>query len=181
MLKLAEPGAADLAAAREAVKLYARIDRAAEDGLILSLARTAIGLCEAFCGQTLLVRQAVEVLNAEPVWRRLGASPVGAITLVEGLPAEGAAFALPVAGYGIDIDAEGVGWVRVDQPGAAGRVRVTYQAGLAASWAELPAPLAQGIVRLATHLYSHRDDAEEAAPPAAVSALWRPWRRVGLG
>lgn len=181
MLKLAELGAADLAAAREAVKLYARIDRAAEDGLIAGLARTAVGLCEAFCGQTVLARQAVEVLNAAPVWQRLSGAPVGAITLVEGLPTEGAAFVLPVDSYGIDIDADGVGWVRVTQPGAAGRVRVTYLAGLAASWADLPGPLSQGIVRLATHLYSHRDDAGEAAPPAAVSALWRPWRRVELG
>lgn len=181
MLKLAELGAADLAAAREAVKLYARIDRTAEDGLIAGLAKAAVGLCEAFCGQALLVRQAVEILNAAPAWQRLAAAPVGAISSVEGLPADCAAFALPVDSYGIDIDADGVGWVRVDRPSAAGRVRVTYEAGLAGSWSDLPAPLSQGIVRLATHLYSHRDDADEAAPPAAVSALWRPWRRVELG
>jgi uncharacterized phiE125 gp8 family phage protein len=181
VLKLAELGAADLAAARDATKLYARIAGTAEDGLITALARTAIGLCEAFCGQAVILRGAVEVLNAAAEWRRLEVAPVSAITLVEGLRAEGAAFAMPVGSYAIDIDAEGVGWVRVSDPGAAGRVRVTYQAGLATAWAELPASLAQGIVRLATHLYVHRDGADDSAPPAAVSALWRPWRRVELG
>ena len=71
------------------------------------------------------------------------------ITAVEGLPAEGAAFTLPAESYAIDIDAEGNGWVRVTTPGAAGRVRVTYLAGLADDWDRLPEPLRQGVVRLA--------------------------------
>jgi uncharacterized phiE125 gp8 family phage protein len=44
----------------------------------------------------------------------------------------------------------------------------------------LPEALRHGIVRLAAHLYSHRDEAEQAGPPAAVTALWRPWRRLRL-
>ena len=90
--------------------------------------------------------------------------------------ADGAAFALAADAYAIDIDAGGQGWLRVLAPGAAGRARVTYQAGLAADWAGVPAPLAQGVVLLAAHLFS----GAAGEPPAAVTALWRPWRRLRL-
>lgn len=181
MLTMAELPAAVLTAAAQAVNEYARIERPAEQALVERLAGTGIELCEAFCGRTAIQRAAEEMLPATSQWRRLAASPVSAILEVEGVPAEGAAFPLPVGAYAIDIDAEGVGWVQVTQPGAAGRVRIRYQAGLAADWTGLPEPLAQGVVRLATHLFSHRDAADEAAPPAAVAALWRPWRRVRIG
>src|SRR3546814_18570201 len=54
---------------------------------------------------------------------------------VTGLPAEGAVFALPIGAYGVDIDGNGDGWVRVTASGAAGRVDVTFMAGLATGWA----------------------------------------------
>ena len=44
--------------------------------------------------------------------------------------------------------------------------------------AAIPAPVLQGVVLLAVHLFEHRDGA--AAPPAAVAALWRPYRRLRL-
>lgn len=180
MLTIDEIAGADRAAAREAMKAFARIEQTHEDGLIGTLCGTALLLCEAFCGRIGVAREAVETLPASSEWRRLGAQPVRAITQVEGLPADGAAFALAVDAYQLDIDANGAGWVRVTQPGAAGQVRVTYEAGLASGWEGLPAPLRQGAVRLAVHLYTHRDDGREGPPPAAVAALWRPWRRVSL-
>jgi uncharacterized phiE125 gp8 family phage protein len=93
--------------------------------------------------------------------------------------AAGAETPLPAGAYAVDIDAAGDGWVRVTGPGGAKRVRVAYRAGLAAEENGVPEPLRQGIVRLAAHLYGARDQA--AAPPAAVTALWRPWRRMRLG
>jgi uncharacterized phiE125 gp8 family phage protein len=180
LLELVPIPAAELATARQAVKSYARVERADEDALIEELAGTALLLCEAFCGRVTIAREAVEVLPCSPTWIRLGASPVRAISNVSGVPAEGAAFALPVDAYAIDIDPDGSGWIRVTSPGAAGRVRVTYQAGLASEWDALPPPLRQGATRLAVHLYQHRDDAREGPPPGAVAALWRPWRRVQL-
>jgi uncharacterized phiE125 gp8 family phage protein len=180
MLELGGFAPADLSAAREAVKAFARVSNTGEDALIEQIAATALLMCEAFCRRTSIARQAIEVLPAASEWRRLDASPVRAIMSVEGLPAEGAAFVLPVEAYAIDIDADGVGWVRVMAPGAAGRVRVTYEAGLAADWEFLPEPLRLGAVRLATHLFTHRDDPRDGPPPGAVAALWRPWRQVQL-
>ena len=87
---------------------------------------------------------------------------------------------MPVGDYGIDIDAHAQGWVRVIQPGSAGRVRVSLSAGLSADWAGLPEPVRLGILRLAAHIHAHRDAADDVGPPAAVAALLRPWRRLRL-
>ena len=89
-------------------------------------------------------------------------------------------FPLPVASYAIDIDPSGNGWVRVSQPGAAGRMRVTYAAGMAADAAQVPDVLRQGIIMLAAHLHRERDRDVPLDPPAAVAALWRPWRRMRI-
>lgn len=164
----------------EEAKAYLRIEGAAEDAVLDGLAIAATGLCEGFTGQALIAREVRETVPASPEWRRLARTPVRSISGVEGLPAEGAAFALPTDAYAIDIDANGDGWVRVVRPGAAGRAIVTYEAGMAAESGGVPEPLRQGIVRLVAHLFTHRDAADGGGPPAAVAALWRPWRRMRL-
>jgi uncharacterized phiE125 gp8 family phage protein len=55
-------------------------------------------------------------------------------------------------------------------------MRVRYSAGLAADWAGLPEPLTQGVLRLTGHLFASRSGNGEGEPPAAVTALWRPYR-----
>ncbi len=51
---------------------------------------------------------------------------------------------------------------------------------LADGWAELSPGLTEGIIRFAAHLYRDRDAASTREPPAAVAALWRPWRELRL-
>lgn len=169
---------AAIAGARDAAKAHLRVAGDDEDALIETLAAAALAIGEAFCGTAWIAREWIDVLPVSRAWQRLGIGAVTAIESVEGLPAEGAAFALPVEAYAIDIDAHGEGWVRTVAPGSAGRVRVTFGAGAAAGWGDLPPPLAQGTVLLIAHLFAHRE--ADVAPPAAVSALWRPWRRVRL-
>jgi hypothetical protein len=53
-------------------------------------------------------------------------------------------------------------------------------AGKAADWNGIQEPLRQGIVRMAAHLYTHRDGEDGRGPPAAVTALWLPYRRLRL-
>jgi uncharacterized phiE125 gp8 family phage protein len=161
-------------------KAYLRVVGSDEDALLERLLRSAAELCEAFTGKVLLSRDFAETVAASSAWRRLERGPVQAIAGVEAIRADGVAQALAVGGYAIDIDARGDGWVRVTDAGGAARVRVSYSAGLAASWAEAPEALRQGAVRLAAHHYAHRDVAEGGGPPAVVTALWRPWRRLGL-
>jgi uncharacterized phiE125 gp8 family phage protein len=169
------PGIAD-------AKAYLRIEAADEDGLIGGLIAAAGDICEGFTGLTLIERPLRETIPLHDDWRRLTRTPVRSITGVEGLPpGGGAAFALAASAFAIDIDANGDGWVRILNPGAATRVTVTYRAGLGAAWTNLPLVLRQGVLRLVAHLYAHRDAGDDAGPPAAVAALWRPWRRMRLG
>jgi uncharacterized phiE125 gp8 family phage protein len=163
-----------------AAKAYLRIDSEAEDVLLGLLIAAAVAICERFTGLALFTRDRNDLLSvADGAWRLLPATPVSAITAVAIVDVAGVATALPAASYAIDINGGGDGWVRVGGgPGA--RVRVSYRAGLAADWVSLPPALAQGVVRLAAHLYAHRDEADDAGPPAAVAALWRPWRRMRL-
>src|SRR3546814_19735379 len=99
---------------------------------------------------------------------------------VTGLPAEGAVFALPIGAYGVDIDGNGDGWVRVTASGAAGRVDVTFMEGLATDWAGLPEAIRQGVGRPAAARFAQREGGG-SAPPAGVSAPWRHCGRWGLG
>jgi len=147
-----------ISAAASAAADYLRTGEA--DAVLRRAAAAALALAEAFCGQRLIVRGFEQALGPAPGWQRLAELPVRAITA-------------PAAGAGIDIDAHGIGWVRTD---AAASVR--YAAGLAAGWDQLAEPLAQGVVLLAAHLFEHRDGRSE--PPAAVAALWRPYRRMRL-
>ncbi|MFW2850565.1 head-tail connector protein [Sphingomonas sp. TX0543] len=165
---------AAVAAARE----FLRDSGVGEQALLEQLAASAILLGEAFTG-TLLIRRAVdEVLPVSADWRMLAEAPVNAIAQITGLPEEGAPFALPTAGHAIDIDGDGRGWIRVSAPGNARRIAVNYTAGVATDWAALPAPIAQGVVALIAHLFEDRGRATQ--PPAAVAALWRPYRRLRL-
>lgn len=161
-------------------KAYLRLEDAGEDAPLTRLIAAATALCEGFTGIVLIVRAATETVPACGAWRRLTLTPVTAIADVEGRAGAGDPFALAMDAYAIDIDAAGDGWVRVASPGPATRATVRYTTGLASDWAGLPEPIRQGIVRLAAHFYSHRDAADEAGPPAAVAALWRPWRRMRL-
>ncbi|WP_420606235.1 head-tail connector protein [Novosphingopyxis sp.] len=169
-----DPGPAALAS----LKQYLRISVETEDAALGEQLRIAYELCERFLGVTLIVRDIAEVTTAGSGWHVLTHRPVIAIDAVDGLLADGPDIALPVAAYALDIAADGGGRIRIERPGAAGRVRVRYNAGIAGYWDGVPEPLRQGIVRLAAHGYSERGGA--APPPAAVAALWRPYRRMVL-
>ncbi|HEX8640089.1 MAG TPA: head-tail connector protein [Allosphingosinicella sp.] len=162
------------------VKAYLRIATSDEDALLAGLVRSAAETCETFLGRLLIERQVEEVLPASRTWSRLGAAPVRAIEGVAALAADGSASALPESAYAIDIDAAAEGWVRLLAPIEAKRVRVTYVAGLAADPNGLGEAIRHGLIRLAGHLYLTRDSEAGGAPPAAVTALWRPSRRLRL-
>jgi uncharacterized phiE125 gp8 family phage protein len=165
------------------LKAWLRIEGSAEDAILAGLIRAAASTCEAFIGRLLLVRAVEEALPAPRGWTRLAAAPARTIETVSALDAGGETEPLAADAYAIDIDAAGEGWVRLTGPIATGRVRVSYRAGLADNPADLPEAIRQGIVRLAAHLHAHRDASGPGAapPPAAVTALWRPWRRLRMG
>jgi uncharacterized phiE125 gp8 family phage protein len=164
-----------VADAAAAAKAWLRTAGGDDDAALAGLCASAIGLAEAFCGRALVARAWHDQVAASATWQRLPVQPVTAITAVR--DADGATLA--AASYAVDIDAHGVGWIRVTDPSRSARIGVDYAAGDAASWDALPPPIAQGIVTLVAHLFDDRDGA--ATPPATVAALWRPWRQLRLG
>jgi hypothetical protein len=152
--------AAVIAGAREAARGHLRSVGREEDALIERLAAAALGLAEAYGGQALIVREHGATIGPGAAWQALPVVPVRSI--VAGAPV-----------VAVDIDADGTGWVRM---AAMGEVR--FVAGLAADWASLPPAVAQGVVLLIAHWFDTRESG--AVPPAAVGALWRPWRRMRL-
>ncbi len=158
------------------VRAFLRIEGPGEAALIARLVTAAVALGEAFTGAVFVHRTVEEVVAVgDGCWHRLAKAPVMAIHAVEGIAADGAASVLAADGYAIDIDADGVGQVRV---AGMARVRVRYVAGLASEWSCLPGAIAHGVVMLAAHLFEDRE--RNSAPPAAVAALWRPHRRLRL-
>ncbi len=159
-----------VAEAAAAAKGWLRAAGTDDDTVIAALAASALALAEAFCRRTWITRDFAETVAGTGAWQPLSAQPVAAI----GVPERGHV-PLCVTDYAIDIDACGVGWVRLAGEGPAA---VAYRAGEAIDWASLPPPVAQGVAMLVAHLFDDRAGAAE--PPAAVAALWRPWRRLAL-
>lgn len=167
-------------AALSELKHWLAIQTTQEDEALVRLIRAALDMCEAFTGAMPLAATCEEIIPASRDWHGLTTRPVHAITGVEAIRTEGTRSALPVDAYDVDITADGCGVVRVSQPGAAGRIAVRFAAGLAPGWGSLPDGLRHGIIRLAAHQYRERDDGAAAQPPAAVAALWQPWRRMRI-
>ena len=157
---------------------YVRVETGEEEAVLAGLLRTASLMCEQFVGQALVARGFSETLRASGQWQRLGLTPVQSIGAVGLIGDDGSETVLAAADYAVDIDASGDGWVRLIRSGE-GLVRVQAVAGMAADGNGVPEPLRQGIVRLTAFLFNARDGAG-GEPPAAVTALWRPYRRMRL-
>ncbi|MGN3974438.1 head-tail connector protein [Tsuneonella sp. SYSU-LHT278] len=167
-------------AALDELKQWLAVRSSTDDAALTALLRTALETCEAFTGSVPIACLCEEILPASADWRSLAARPVVAISGLEGIPAEGGRFTLAPDAYEIELEADGTGRVRVTRQGSAGRVAARFTAGLAPTWELLPESLRHGIVRLAAHHWRVRDTAVDTGPPAAIAALWRPWRRMRL-
>lgn len=167
------PEAAPVALAE--LRAFLRIEGVDGDAELATQLRVATEACERFIGAPLLERTLRETLAAQGVWQALSVSPVRAVTSVAALLSDGSEAGLAPEIYGIDIDAAGRGWVRCASP-AGQRIAVTYAVGSAGDWNAVPEPVRHGILRLAAHLRMDGD----GVPPAAVTALWRPWRVIRL-
>ena len=162
------------------LKAFLRISVSDEDALLAGLVRAAAELCEAFIGRALIERT-VEEVAAATARIRLGTGPVRVIESVAGLDEAGTATLLATDAFAAAIDAAGEGLVTLRAPVAARRLRIIYRAGMAADWNGVPEMLRHGIIRLAAQYYLRRGETRDAEVPAAVTALWRPWRRLPFG
>ena len=174
---MATQGAVLPAVTMSEAQAYVRIETGEEEAVLAGLVRTASALCEAFLNQVVIARGFDEELVASGAWQRLSRTPVRAISGVSTIDTAGTATPLPSVAYSVDIDTSGDGWVRILDPTVTGRIRVSGAAGMAVDENEVPEPIRQGILRLVGHLFTARDGGG-GEPPAAVTALWRPYRRM---
>lgn len=159
---------------------WLRLGATTDDAVIAQLVRAATNICEAFIGQWLIVRAGEEVapLPAERI--RIRARPLVAVDGVTLVSEDGTERALDENAYRVSIARDGSGCLSVFDPGDAARVRIAYRAGIAEGANGVPEAIRQGIVRMTQHLHDARDGTG-GAPPAAIAALWQPWRRLTLG
>lgn len=163
------------------LKAWLAITTSGEDAALTALLGSALETCEAFTGQMPLEATCEEMLAPSGTWQRLQTRPVQSIESVASVAADNTRSALAPEDYEIDLDADGGASVRILQAGAAGRVAVRFTAGMAGAWQDLPESLRHGVLRLAAHAWREREDgAPRPVPPAAIAALWRPWRAMRL-
>ncbi len=173
------------AAALAELKHWLGISRADDDAALTGLIETSLSICEAFTGQTPLRQTVEETIALVSGWQELVSRPVRAVTGAALIKDDGTREALAAP-------AEVIEW-RIASNAACAQLLQAFEGqaialqlvvGIADDWAALPAPLKQGIIRLAAHQYRDRDGPREnrasAVPPASVTALWRPWRGVRL-
>lgn len=161
-------------------RAYLRVEEDGADPSLSSALLAAIGHAENFTRTVLIRRTAREIISTAPGWQILQAAPVQSVNGVTGIPAEGASFGLATDAWAAKIGSRGEAYVRILQPGSAGRAEIACIAGLAADWASLPEALRLGLLRLTAHFHAHRDAPDAAGPPAAALALLLPWRRIRL-
>jgi uncharacterized phiE125 gp8 family phage protein len=164
------------AAALAELKQWLGITVAADDAPLARLLAAALETCEGFTGRMPLQQTCEEALVAQGGWQMLATRPVTAVLAVRRIDGT----ALPAQAYALELEADGAARVRLfgAEPG---RTTVRFTAGQAATWEALPEGLRHGVVRLAAHQHREREGSGAAPlPPAAVVALWRPWRRVRL-
>ncbi len=173
---------ADMAgAALSELKSWLAITTTRDDPGLLTLLQAALDMCEAFTGLMPLAAECTEVLAPVGTWQMLRTRPVQAIRSVARRDVSGTWRDLPPADYAVDLLADGGGRVRLSGLVGNPTLRVSFTAGLAGEWTDLPATLRHGIVRLAADQYEQRGTAAaRTAPPACVVALWQPWRRMRL-
>ena len=163
------------------LKQWLGITTAQDDAPLRALLAAGAAMCEAFTGIMPLEQTAEEALRPCTAWQRLATRPVHAIIGIEAVAASGARSPLAITEYAVELEADGTASVRLLRSSSAPRIAVRFIAGLAADWDSLPEPLRHGIIRLAAHQHRERETSGSAPqPPAAVVALWQPWRRMRL-
>lgn len=163
------------------LKQWLGITTTHDDAPLSALLRAALDMCEAFIGQMPLEATCEEILPANSGWLCLTTQPVRSITAISAVAPDGSRTSLPSDAFELDLDADGRGSVRLRRSAGEARIAVRFTAGIAPDWASLPPALRHGMLRFAAYQHREREgDRPTIQPPAAVAALWRPWRRMRL-
>jgi len=159
------------------VKQFLKVETAEENALLsmwISLAREA---CEQFTGRALITQ---DWRLDTAVARRVGLSPgpVQQILQVDHIMGQQSE-TLESGRYECVRQGGDAELVLEKHPGQ-GRLVIDFRTGYGDDWNAVPLSLRQGMLRLVAHYHRFRDASDALAMPAAVSALWRPFRVYGL-
>ena len=191
LVELAEVPTAALPLAR--LKEHLRLgtgfaDDTVQDGLLEGFLRAAVAAVEARTGKALIERPFEMSLRA---WHRsdrqpIPIAPVGAVSALALVDADGVAESWPLHAFRLEIDAmrpclAPAGGLLPPIP-AGGIARITFEAGYGAAWASVPRDLAQAVMMLASHYHEHRADTalSEGCMPFGVTALIERYRPLRL-
>jgi len=167
--------------ALDELKQWLAITTTRDDAALIALLRSALEACEGFTRQMPLEALCEEMLPATRGWQSVATTPVRAMTALTSVGADGMQTDLDPGHYLFDITADGCGRVNLLSVPEQSRVAVRFTAGLAPDWESLPDGLRHGVIRLASHAYRERNEGDaRRSPPAAVAALWQPWRRMRI-
>ncbi len=174
------PGGAALAE----LKHWLGISRPNDDETLERLLDASLTICEAFTGKTPLRQTVEEIIPLTGGWQELVSRPVREITGAALITADGARETISALSEVLEWRIGPSACVRPRFPLEGEALALQLVVGIAADWGSLPAPLRQGIIRLAAHHFRDRDGPNDtrasAVSPASVTALWRPWRDVRL-
>lgn len=159
-----------------------------QDGICASFLRAAIAAVEARTGKAILTRRFilsvtqwhmrdVHVLPIAP------AVAVGEVAAVEG---DGTRAVVEAERYYLQRDAQRPKLrARASLPNVpeGGTVEVSFEAGFAPVWADVPSDLRQAVLMLAAHYYEYRNDTglSEGCMPFGVSSLIERFKQLRLG
>lgn len=162
------------------LKQWLAITTDGEDDLLVDLLAASHALCQRFTGiapfksevrETVASTQESTMLRVQPVLLFLEATAVSHTLDRRPLVAGEAVFER-VGHSGGRVTLHGA----IPEP----QVELRYYCGFSDEWGQLDVGLRHGIIRYAAHQYRERDAGADASPPAAVAALWRPYRRMRL-
>lgn len=180
---IVQPADVDAAALAD-LKSWLGITRPSEDELLLDLLHASLAVCEAFIGLAPFSQLIEERLPVRPGRYTLSSRPIASLASAEIVAQNGIRTALSLADFTFMIGTDSIGTFDLLKAFEGQAIAVRVRVGFAGTWADGPAEIKQGIVRLAAHYYRERDrtgaSKEASAPPVSVSALWRPWRLVRL-
>ena len=204
--RVVEPAALPLSL--NEAKAHLRLDRPEEEALVAAMIRAATDLVEEHLGRALISQTWILSLDRWParrvahnvaggpisaVWEpathvALPRAPVQSVDSVTVFADDDTSTVFSPANYFLDTASEPARLTLRRGAGApvptraAGGIEVRFVAGYGDTQSDVPVALVEGIKRLVTYLFEHRDNAEPGAGsmPANVQALFAPYRMVRL-
>jgi uncharacterized phiE125 gp8 family phage protein len=161
-------------------KALLRLETVDEEALLAAQLRTALELAEDFTGSVWLEASYRETrsLCREMILQK---RPVQRLTGLRVSYANGSDVALDPTLQIMQISDHGEAMLTIANSVLEGdKIIISYQAGAYTDWTYLPEGLRMGILRMAAHLFTWRDDSMSIGVPGAVAALWHPYKKLRL-